>query len=439
MSVLAFQLNASMVTPVLPAMAAALGVDVASVSRVSSWFFLSGAVAGIALGRWSDEAGRRRVLFVALSASLVGTALCAAAPGLGVLLLGRLLQGASGVVFQLAYVLLRERLPPERFAVSLGVITAINGGVGGLDGYGGAWLAGETGFRSIFCVTFVVALLAIGLVWRLVPPDPRPAGPWRRTDWAGAGWLALLLVALDRCLSMAGGGGGPLLAAVAAGTMLLVALPMLVRRQRRAAWPLIPPGFAVSRRCWALLATTLLALAGVFALVNLTLVLLLQGRPPGFGLSPARAALLVLTPPALLGCVSAPAAGWLASRFGWRRMLRGGLLFCALSVAVLLAERDRLPVLLGCVALLGIGYNGLVLTTLNGLGTLLSPAEAPALLPGLNGAAFGIGAGLGIAVAAPYAAAATDAGFTTAILIALGFTLTATLASLLIEEPPGRP
>ena len=47
--------------------------------------------------------------------------------------------------------------------------------------------------------------------------------------------------------------------------------------------------------------------------------------------------------------------------------------------------------------LLGVFYNGLALTTINGLGVILSPADAPGSLPGLNGACFQIGAGLGIA------------------------------------------
>ena len=43
----------------------------------------------------------------------------------------------------------------------------------------------------------------------------------------------------------------------------------------------------------------------------------------------------------------------------------------------------------------------MILTTVNGLGVILAPPEAPGSLPGLNGAAFGVGASLGIGLVAP--------------------------------------
>ncbi|MGW6399823.1 hypothetical protein [Streptomyces sp. NPDC055134] len=74
-----------------------------------------------------------------------------------------------------------------------------------------------------------------------------------------------------------------------------------------------------------------------------------------------------------------------------------------------------------------------VLTTLNGLGVLLSPKDAPAALPGLNGAAFGIGAGRGIG--APYAARATAGGCATALWISVAITVLALGTSLCIAAP----
>ncbi|WP_329578197.1 hypothetical protein [Streptomyces sp. NBC_01361] len=90
---------------------------------------------------------------------------------------------------------------------------------------------------------------------------------------------------------------------------------------------------------------------------------------------------------------------------------------------------------LAAVAFLGITYNGLVLTTLNGLGVLLSPKDAPAALPGLNGAAFGIRAGLGIGIVAPYTARATAGGYATALWISVAITVLALGTSLCIAAP----
>lgn len=72
-------------------------------------------------------------------------------------------------------------------------------------------------------------------------------------------------------------------------------------------------------------------------------------------------------------------------------------------------------------------FHGVVLTIVNGLGVLQSPREAPAALPGLNGAAFGIGAGLGIGIVAPFVA---TGGYRTALWISVGITVLALVASL---------
>lgn len=104
-----------------------------------------------------------------------------------------------------------------------------------------------------------------------------------------------------------------------------------------------------------------------------------------------------------------------------------------LLIAIALRIDDPL-IVLAATALLGLTYNGLALTTLNGLGVLLSPKDAPAALPGLNGAAFGLGANLGIAVVAPFAAAGTLSGYGTALTISCVITFGAFVASLFITR-----
>ena len=84
-------------------------------------------------------------------------------------------------------------------------------------------------------------------------------------------------------------------------------------------------------------------------------------------------------------------------------------------------------------AMLGVFYNGLTLTAINGLGVILSPKDSPGSLPGLNGACFGIGAGLGIAIVAPIAAGGTLESFRTAMWISAGITALALVASLAIK------
>ena len=431
LAVMSYQLNATMITPVLPQIASELGESIDHVSGISSLFFLSGGIAGIVLARWSDFIGRKRCLMVVLAILAAGTLLCVIAPNLQVLLAGRLMQGCSSAAFQITYLLLREMLRADLFGLSLGVITAINGGVGGVDGYAGGLLAGRFGFRAVFAVILLISAVAIIAAAVQLPRD-EPAPRDERMDWRGAGALSVLLACISFFVSegaQAGWLSGRALAWLGGAALAFAAF---LQAERRCAVPLVAIPYLRSRQFWPLMLTTMLTLAGVFAVINFTVVLLSQDRMAGYGLDSATSALRYLSPAAFIGVLTAPLAGWLADRVGWLLVMRIGLGGSVLLLFAIMMRLEDPLIVLAATALLGLTYNGLALTTLNGLGVLLSPKEAPAALPGLNGAAFGLGANLGIAIVAPFAAAGTLSGYGTALTISCTITLGAFLASLFI-------
>jgi predicted MFS family arabinose efflux permease len=91
-------------------------------------FFLVGGIAGIVLTRYSDHAGRRKVLLYSLVVMCLGTILAMLAPNVAIFCAGRLLQGASGSIFQITYLILRDILTPKQFGPALGLVTAISCG-----------------------------------------------------------------------------------------------------------------------------------------------------------------------------------------------------------------------------------------------------------------------------------------------------------------------
>ncbi|WP_329445745.1 MFS transporter [Streptomyces canus] len=431
LGVIAYQLNASMVTPALPEMAREFGGSVGDISQVSSLFFLAGAIAGVVFTRLSDFTGRKKMLLAVLAITALGTLLCALAPSLPLLLTGRVLQGASSAAFQLAYVILNERLSARVFGTALGVITAINGGVGGLDGYLGGLLTDHLGFRSIFATILLVGVIAAICVALLIPADTTTVTQGRM-DWWGSAALSIGLICVTYGVSNGSSHGWthPGTLGYLAATAALFALFLGI--ERRTPTPLIAVEHLRSRQVWPVIATTVIVLAGVFAVINFTVVIISQNTGTGYGLSASQSALLYLTPAAVIGVFAAPLSGWLATRSGWIPVLRVGLVLCIAALIVIALAPQSRWIVLAAVASLGIFYNGLVLTTVNGLGVIQSPKEAPAALPGLNGAAFGIGAGLGIGVVAPFAARGTVTGFTTALWISVGITVLALAASLCI-------
>ena len=103
--------------PALPAVQTAFGATTGTVQLVLSVSMLALAVATLIYGPVSDRLGRRPVLLAALGLFLAGSAICAAAPRLWVLLAGRVVQavgGAAGMVLSRA--MARDRYGPENSA-----------------------------------------------------------------------------------------------------------------------------------------------------------------------------------------------------------------------------------------------------------------------------------------------------------------------------------
>lgn len=433
-AVLAFQLNASLLTPAIPAMAIDLHASAGVVSQVQSLFFLSGSVLGMVVSRWSDTIGRRRALLVTMAALLVGTLLTVTAPSLPLLLTGRVLQGTSSAALTIAFLVLSEELTAKQFGISVGVVTAVNGGLGGLDGYIGGAITDTFGWRAVFVVILVVAVLGTLSVIAFVPRVRRTAA--RRMDWLGATILGAFLVGFSQFVSEV-----PSRGIADARTLLWLAVAVLaavafVLVERRVAQPLIAVPALRARTAWPVLLCTFLTLSGVFASTNFTIVVLSQDGPNGFGLNAAMSGLLFLTPTAIAGLLTAPAAGWIAQRIGWVRSLRvatGGILL--ISVALAFSATDKW-VVFGLLIVMGVFYLGLYQATANGLSVLNAPADAPGSLPGIHGACFGLGAGTGVALVGPAVSAGTPEGYHLALWISVALTAAAFVAALVLRPTP---
>ena len=118
---IAFQLNASMLSPVLVTMGRELHADDAAIGLSQTAFFTSAALFSIFLPRLSDTLGRKRVLFWMLVTMTAGTVVAALAPNLAVLYLARIIQGVSGPVVPLCLLMLRAEISePKLYGTMLG-------------------------------------------------------------------------------------------------------------------------------------------------------------------------------------------------------------------------------------------------------------------------------------------------------------------------------
>jgi len=184
-------LDVSVTNVALPAIGAATGAGPSQLQWVVSGYVLAFGLVPVIGGRLGDDRGRRTMFLVGVGGFTITSALVGVAPGPGLLVAARVLQGlfgglinpqVSGLVQQLFGGAERGRAFGAIGAV-VGTATAIGPVLGGaLIGLGGE----EWGWRLVFFVNVPVGVVAMVLGWRWLPP-PRPdAGPRRRLDVPGA-------------------------------------------------------------------------------------------------------------------------------------------------------------------------------------------------------------------------------------------------------------
>ncbi|MCK0114026.1 MFS transporter [Ornithinimicrobium sp. F0845] len=440
-AIFAFQLNASMLSPVLATMERELDTTAAQIGLSQTAFFASAALFSLFLPRWGDLIGRKRLMIGILVLTGVGSVISAVAPNVEVLSLGRIVQGVSGPIVPMALIMLRVQVPdPRRYAKLMAILTAINGGIAGVDALLGGWLAETFGFRSVFWVMAVVAALAV-LAIAAGTLESRSPGD-TRMDWKGVSALVVVLGSLYFAFDQA----GRLAEAnwlMVVGLMVLAAVAFAVfwAIETRVEHPLVTTTYLKERRTWALLSTTLLTMTGVFAVMNGLIPNLAQDPALG-GISAGEVSWWTLTPYALAGLVMGPIAGQLAARMGYKRVLQGGLVLTTLGLtaAAFLSSNPTPFVLLSISVFIGVTYAGVCNIMLNGLGIVLSPRDNQGYLPGMNSGAFNLGAGLSFALLFAINTFVTNqldaaAGYRFGILAGAVLLLLALAVSLLIPQP----
>lgn len=438
----AFQLNASMLSPALRLMAKELKTTDDVIGLTQTVFFTAAALFSLFLPRLGDMIGRRKLLTGMMALTAVGCALSALAGMTGsvaLLFVGRVIQGVAGPTVPVCLIMLRVAVPdPKRYGTLLGVITAVNGGIAGVDALAGGWLAQNFGFGSVFWTMAVIAVLAAVAVAFLTDESLVPGD--HRMDWTGT---IALVVAVGALLTIFNELAKLFNANfwLVAGLFLLAALSAVAFwiQEERTSQPLVATVYLQSRSTWALLLTTTLTMTGVFAVMNGLVPGLAQDTDYGPGLSPDVVSFWTLTPYAIAGLLMGPVSGTLAGRFGYRKVLRVGLLGTVLGLGAILAiSPSATPVLLLAVnVFVGITYAGMSNIMLNGLGVVLSPSDNPGYLPGLNAGAFNLGAGISFAILPAVSVALGSGldGFQGAVITGLVLLALAFASSLLIPAP----
>ncbi|SON57239.1 Multidrug-efflux transporter 3 [Hartmannibacter diazotrophicus] len=196
-------LDQTIVAPALPTIGSALG-DVEWLSWVISAYFLTATAVTPLYGKLADIKGRRGVLFFAIGLFIFGSLLCALAPSMLLLVLGRAVQGlGGGGLIALAQTIIADVVPPKerpKYMVYISAVWAFASLAGPVVG---GLLAEHVHWSMIFWINLPLATFAIFMTDRALKKLPQSLHD-HKLDLAGA----VLIMSATVCLMLALTWGG---------------------------------------------------------------------------------------------------------------------------------------------------------------------------------------------------------------------------------------
>jgi EmrB/QacA subfamily drug resistance transporter len=433
---LSFALLQSMVAPALPDIQQTLHTSESTVAWILTAYLLSASVATPIIGRLGDVHGKEKSLLVVLVVLALGTLISALATSIGTMIAGRIIQGAGGGIFPLAFGIIRDEFPAERVAGSIGLMSAILGVGGGL----GIVLAGpivdSLSYHWLFWLPLTTVIASAVLTYFFVPESPIKAPG--RVNWRAAALLSTGLAALLLAISETtewGWGSAKTIGLISVGLLVLVAW---VGVEIRARHPLVDMNVMRLRPVWTTDLVAFLLGAGMYSsfIVLPQFVETPSSSGFGFGASVTGAGLFMV-PATIAMLVVGPMAGPLKARFGSRLPLIFGCGFAAVGFAMLALAHSRPIEVYVAAALLGIGI-GLAFAAMANLIVESVPADQTGVATGVNTITRTIGGAFGgqiVATIISGGGSPTESSFVLAFAVIAGSLVLSILAAFAIPRP----
>ncbi|WJV50647.1 MFS transporter [Streptomyces flavofungini] len=425
-----------------------LDTTVQGVQVAITMFLLVMAALMIPGGKLTDRLGRKRCFLAGLAVYGVGASLCAAAPGLGVLILGySVLEGIGTAllippVYILTTLLFTELTSRAR---AFGVIMAA-GGVGAAAGpLIGGLIATTISWRAAFVFQALVIALIIALSRRIA--DPLPPDPAHPFDVRGAVLSAGGLVLIVMGILATDDNAWLTLALLSVGCLVLAWFVHWIRSEERAgAEPLLSTslfrdrtanlGLVTQNLQWLLLMGTSFTVA--------TYLQVVRGHD-------AIQTGVVFTAATLGLLVSSLAAERLAERRSQRTLITAGFALVLVGIGVLIAMVAGSPdnwAFAPGLLLIGLGL-GVMLTPSVNVVQSAFPEDQQGEISGLSRSVSNLGSTFGTAIAGTilvadlsdhaYAAAMATLAFASLIGLVTATRLPRTIPAAVSTSLPPRP
>ena len=322
-------LDTTVVNVSLPHIAGSMSATVEEATWALTSYLVANAIVLPITGWMAGYFGRKRLLMMSVVGFTTASVLCGMAPNLGLLIVFRILQGASGGCLQpLSQAVMLEAFPPHERGKAmafwgLGVVVAPM-----LGPVLGGWLTDNYSWRWVFYINLPVGLASIIMTKMFIFDPPYLRRPRTGIDFWGIGLLTLGIAAAQIVLDK--GQEDDWLASkfiLALTVACISALVLFI------IWELLVPNPVVQLRIFKersyATGVLLMTIVGFVLYGSMVLLPIFLQQLLGY---PAVRAGIAMFPRGLGSFVMMPLTGVLVSRFDPRKLLGIGVLGAAFSM-----------------------------------------------------------------------------------------------------------
>jgi MFS family permease len=352
--------------------------------------------------------GKKRMLLIVLACLIVGSVLAALTSSVAVMLAARVIQGAGGAIFPLAFSIVRDEFPRERVAGAIGMLSALIGVGAGVAIVVAGPIVDHLSIHWLFWIPAVMTGVALVATFSWVPESPITA-PGRINPLAVltlSGWLVCLLLGVSE-----GGHWGWTSVRVVGlfiGAAVLLTAWLIV--EIRADQPLVDVRMMRIPAVWW---TNISAALFGFGMYSVMIVVPAFLQTPsdsgyGFGASITKSGLALL-PLSGAMLVAGILTGRFATRFGSKVPLVVGSIFSAVGMLFLTVAHGSEWNFYVAMGLVGFGI-GFAFSAMSNLVVEAVPPGQTGVATGMNANVRTIGGAIGSQVVASIIAAGMVAG-----------------------------
>ena len=310
----------------LPQMQGSFSVSQEEISWVLTSYIVATAIATSVTGYLAGRLGRKRLFMGSLAGFVAASMLCGAAPSLEVLVIARLLQGASGAaLIPLSQSVLLDTFPRHQQgqAMAIWAMGVMTGPI--LGPTIGGYITEFYGWRWVFYINLPIGIATLIGLWTFLPETPREYG--RRFGWFGFALLSLGIGAFQAMVDRGEVKGWFASTEIVVETLIsVIGIYMFVVHMTTSGRPFLPPALFLNRNF--VISAILMPLSSITLMASVVLMPPFLEHIQGY---PAYMVGFLMMPRGFGNLLALVVAGWAANRVDGRWIIFVGLVIAALG------------------------------------------------------------------------------------------------------------